>query len=214
MRDDHLAVSTGLPQLVAGALRDAFTGLHDCGAVVVAGFPASGKSTAAAYLADVLGAPVLDKDRFAPLLEESVMQTLTGDSHDRDSETYRTLVGPGIYDGLIRTGLTVAATHPVVLDAPFLSTIRQAAAREMPLSAHLRDYTGLPDSVPLVTIWLDAAAPVIHARMIARGAERDAPKLADWETYRTEVLDSGVRDLAHTFCDHIIATSSAAGWPS
>ncbi|MFD8249664.1 AAA family ATPase [Nocardia sp. NPDC059691] len=211
MADDHPTLSSALPQSVAEALRDAVTGLHDWGAIVVAGFPASGKSTAAAYLADVLGAPVLDKDRFAPVLEESVMQTLTGDPHDRDSETYRTLVGPGIYDGLIRTGLTVAATHPVVLDAPFLSTIRQAAAREMPLSDHLRDYTGLAESVPLVTIWLDATAPLIRARMIARGAERDAPKLANWETYRTEVLDSGVRALAHTFCDHVIATSPAAG---
>ncbi|MEU6191523.1 ATP-binding protein [Nocardia sp. NPDC047038] len=207
MTDDHRALSSALPQPVAGVLRAAVTGLHDCGAVVVAGFPASGKSTAAAYLAEVLGAPVLDKDRFAPLLEESVMQTLTGDPHDRDSQTYRALVGPGIYDGLIRTGLTVAATHPVVLDAPFLSTIRRAAAREMSLSDHLRDYTGLAESVPLVTIWLDVTAPLIRARMIARGAERDAPKLADWETYRTEVLDSGVRDLAHTFCDHVITTS-------
>ncbi|MGW4718191.1 AAA family ATPase [Nocardia sp. NPDC004260] len=211
MTDDHPALSTALPQPVAGALRDAVTGLHSCGAVVVAGFPGSGKSTAAAYLANVLGAPVLDKDRFAPLLEQSVMRKLTGDPHDRDSDTYRTLVGPGIYDGLIRTGLTVAATHPVVLDAPFLSTIRHAATREMPLRDHLRDYTGLPESVPLVTIWLDAAEPVIRARMIARDAERDAPKLADWEIYRKEVLDSGVRALAHAFCDLVIATSPAEG---
>ncbi|UAK31434.1 AAA family ATPase [Nocardia asteroides] len=175
MTDDHPARGTALPQSVAGALRDAVTGLHSCGAVVVAGFPASGKSTAAAYLAEVLGAPVLDKDRFAPLLEESVMRKLSGDPHDRDSETYRTLVGPGIYDGLIRTGLTVAATHPVVLDAPFLSTIRHAAAREMPLSDHLRDYTGLPESVPLVTIWLDAAEPVIRARTGRRSATTTPP---------------------------------------
>ncbi len=187
-------------------LREAVAGLRECGAVVVAGFPASGKSTAAAYLAGVLRAPVLDKDRFTPLLEESVMHQLTGDRHDRDSDTYRTLVGPGIYDGLIRTGLTVAATHPVVLDAPFLSTIRQAAAAGMMLSDHLRAYTGLAESVPLVTMWLDSAAPVIRARMIARGAERDTPKLADWEIYRKDVLDSGVRDLAHNFCDFVIAT--------
>ncbi|MEV0293118.1 hypothetical protein [Nocardia sp. NPDC050710] len=30
--------------------------------------------------------------------------------------------------------------------------------------------------------------------MAHRGAERDQPKLADWETYRTGVLDS---ELAH-----------------
>ncbi len=111
---------------------------------------------------------MLDKDRFAPLLEESVMGRLTGDRFDRDSDTYRSLVAPGIYDGLIRTGLTLAAAFPIVLDAPFLSTIRDVAAREMRLDHYLRASTGVTEAVPVVTVWLDTSPAVIRSRMLVR----------------------------------------------
>jgi predicted kinase len=187
-------------------LGDAVGGLGSCGAVVVCGFPASGKSAAADFVARVLGTAVLDKDRFAPLLEETVMARLTGDRFDRDSDTYRTLVAPGIYDGLIRTGLTLASAFPIVLDAPFLSTIRDAASRGMRLSEHLRVYTGVGEAVPMVTVWLDTTPAVIRSRMLLRRAERDAPKLADWDAYHANVLGSGVRELADTLCDLVIPT--------
>jgi predicted kinase len=187
-------------------LGDSVGGLVSGGAVVVCGFPASGKSTAADFLARVLGTAVLDKDRFAPLLEETVMARLTGDRFDRDSDTYRTLVAPGIYDGLIRTGLTLASAFPIVLDAPFLSTIRDAASHGMRLSEHLRVYTGVGEAVPMVTVWLDTTPAVIRSRMLLRRAERDAPKLADWDASHANVLGSGVRELAHTLCDLVIPT--------
>lgn len=37
------------------------------------------------------------------------MRELTGDPYDRDSDTYKAVVGPHIYDSLIRTGMIVAA---------------------------------------------------------------------------------------------------------
>ncbi|BDT92494.1 hypothetical protein IFM12275_24700 [Nocardia sputorum] len=204
--DDHDRAEDVLTESQRQVLRDAVGGLGSCGAVVVCGFPASGKSTAADFLARVLGTAVLDKDRFAPLLEESVMARLTGDRFDRDSGTYRTLVAPGIYDGLIRTGLALASAFPIVLDAPFLSTIRAAAARGIRLSDYLRASTGVTRAVPVVTVWLDTSAAVIRSRMLVRRAERDAPKLADWDAYHASVLDSGVRELAHTLCDLVIPT--------
>lgn len=206
MTDNHDRTGNILTEPQREVLRDAVGGLGSCGAVVVCGFPASGKSTAANYLARVLDTAVLDKDRFAPLLEETVMGTVTGDRFDRDSDTYRTLVAPGIYDGLIRTGLTLASAFPIVLDAPFLSTIRDAAARGMQLGHHLRAYTGVAEAVPVVTLWLDTSPAVIRSRMLVRCAQRDAPKLADWDAYHASVLDSGVRELAHTLCDHVIPT--------
>ncbi|MFI9410157.1 AAA family ATPase [Nocardia gamkensis] len=206
MTGDHDGTEDVFTQPQREALRNAVGGLGNCGAAVVCGFPASGKSTAANYLARVLGTAVLDKDRFAPLLEESVMARLSGDRFDRDSDTYRALIAPGIYDGLIRTGLTLAPAFPVVLDAPFLSTIRDAAAHEMALSDYLRAYTGLPEAVPVVTVWLDASPAVIRSRMLIRRAERDAPKLADWDAYHAGVLDSGVRELAHNLCHLVVPT--------
>ncbi|MFI2474438.1 AAA family ATPase [Nocardia xishanensis] len=202
MREDYEQVD-GRAR-VRERLRPVAEALGRRGLVLLCGFPASGKSTAAAYLSELCGAVVLDKDRFVPLLEETVLEALTGDRADRDSETYRTLISPGLYEGLIRTGLTVAAAAPVVLDAPFLSTIRSAHAAGRTLSDYVRGYPEAAPSIPIVTVWLDAPADGIKARMIARGADRDASKLAEWADYRSSVLESGTREKAYTACDVVI----------
>ncbi|WP_181063525.1 AAA family ATPase [Nocardia nova] len=176
---------------------------HLDGALVVCGFPASGKSTAARFVAGLSDAVVLDKDTHAPELEVSVMSRLT-EPHDRDSDTYKTLVAPHLYLSLIRTGLTVAAKHPVVLDGPFLGAIQDAADAEKRLSEHLYDIAGVDEVVPVTTVWLDSDASEIRTRMRERGAERDTPKLRDWDTYQTTVLDSGIRTLAHKLVDFVI----------
>jgi hypothetical protein len=51
--------------------------------------PAAGKTTATQFLSGLIDSVVLDKDAFAPQLEEAVMSELTGDPHDRDSALYR-----------------------------------------------------------------------------------------------------------------------------
>ncbi|MBF6102359.1 ATP-binding protein [Nocardia cyriacigeorgica] len=185
------------------ALRSCLPHHREGGAVVVCGFPGSGKTTAARYAAECADAVLLDKDTFAPLLEETVTEQLTGDRYDRDSATYRAVVAPGIYDGLIRTGLAVAARCPVVLDAPFLSPIRAAAEHRRSLAEHFRLAYG-PSDAPITTIWIDAPVEVVRERIVARGLDRDRPKLADWDSYRAEVLDSGVRETAHAVVDLVI----------
>lgn len=196
--------STSLAALVCEQLDQAAAPIRSVGAMVICGFPASGKSSAARWLAAGMGAVVLDKDTLAPVLEESVMTRLTGDPFDRDSDTYREVVAPGIYDSLIRTGLTVATHHPVVLDAPFLSTMRAAGAAGLPLGVFMRQHTEAEADLPVVTVWIDSPTEQVRQRMIARGSARDAPKLADWTGYRSRVLDSGVRELARTVCDLVI----------
>ncbi|MFE6925969.1 hypothetical protein ACFVAV_33500 [Nocardia sp. NPDC057663] len=77
--------------------------LHDLavhaatGVTVVCGFPAAGKTTATRLLAELVDPVVLDKDAFAPRLEESVMAELTGNPHDRDSDLYRRVVSPHLF---------------------------------------------------------------------------------------------------------------------
>ncbi|MGW4848118.1 AAA family ATPase [Nocardia brasiliensis] len=190
---------------VCAELASATAALPDPGVVVVCGFPASGKSTAAKWLAAQLGAVVLDKDSFVPRLECDVMARLTGDSHDRDSEVYRSLVSPGIYEALTRTGFRIGAAHHVVLDGPFLSVIRAACAASRSLAQYLRDVAQASDAVAVQTIWIDSPEREIRARMLSRGAERDISKLADWETYRKGVLDSGIREIAHRVVGIVIA---------
>ncbi|MFB7718075.1 AAA family ATPase [Nocardia sp. NPDC056100] len=189
---------------VKAVLRDCAKELDGHGVLAVCGFPGSGKSTAAWFVAAAAGASVLDKDSFAPNLEKAVMAQLTGDPYDRDSDSYKTVVAPHIYEGLVRTGFTVAMKHPVVLDAPFLAAITQAANAGMSLSEYLRTLASASAPLPVTTIWVDSSAAEIHSRMTARGEERDAPKLADWEVYQTAVLDSGLREIAHSVVDLVI----------
>jgi hypothetical protein len=107
---------------------------------------------------------------------------------------------------LIGTGLVVAERHPVILNAPFLSPIREASAAGAMLRQHLRARSGAPNDLPVVTVWLDSSPEVIRERMIARGAQRDHPKLTDWQAYRRDVLIGGVREQAHTVCDVVIGS--------
>ncbi|WP_167473433.1 AAA family ATPase [Nocardia arthritidis] len=178
--------------------------LAESGAIVICGLPASGKSTAATYLADRIGAPVFDKDGFAPGLEEAVMTRLTGDPFDRDSDVYRTVVSPHLYDGLVHAAFTVAAHHPVIIDAPLISFIRQAASSGSTLTEYLWTRSGLTPNAIVTTMWFDSANNDIRTRMLARGAARDVPKLTNWDTYESQVLDGGVRTAARAIVDIVV----------
>ncbi|MGW4121363.1 AAA family ATPase [Nocardia sp. NPDC004711] len=183
------------------ALRSAVEGV-DTGVVVVCGFPASGKSTATRFLADMLDAIVFDKDSFAPKLEESVMAELTGNPHDRDSTTYRRVVGPYIYEALVANALMVGRRHVVVVDAPFLEYVGSAVRAGLSLSNYLRSKSD--HAVDVRTVWMSVDPKEIRDRMIRRGAERDLPKLADWSTYRSEILDSGLGAEAEKVVDSFV----------
>lgn len=174
------------------------------GLIVLCGFPGSGKSSAARYLAARTGAMVLDKDAFAPRLESAVMAQLTGDPDDRDSDAYKAVVAPHIYDGLIGMATTAAARVPVVVDGPFLSFIRAAADARVQLADYVKARAGALESLPVITVWLDSPAEQIHTRMAARHAERDASKLANWPAYEAAVLNDGLREAAHASVDIII----------
>ena len=196
-------VSTTLDVAAQAALRECAQLLDGAGAIVCCGFPASGKSAAARFIASLTDAVVLDKDHYAHDLEVSVMSVLT-QPFDRDSEVYKSVVSPHIYTGLVRTGLTVALKYPVVLDAPFLGAIQQAADHGTSLNEHLHTIASPAVPVPMTTVWLDSSEADIRARMHARGLERDASKLADWDSYRKSVLDSGLRETAHSAVDIVI----------
>ncbi len=154
--------------------------------------PAAGKTTAARLLAELVDPVVLDKDTFASRLEESVMAELTGNPHDRDRDLYRRVVSPHLYAALVEQAVTIARRCPVVADAPFLGYIAAASEQGQRLSRLHPTITG--GEIAIRTVWVDTDTTRLRERMAHRGAERDQPKLADRETYRTGVLDS---ELAH-----------------
>lgn len=173
------------------------------GVTIVCGFPASGKSTAARYLADLVNAVVVDKDAFAPDLEEAVMAELTGDPHDRDSDIYARVVNPHIYSSLIRQALLVGHHIPVIVDAPFIGYICESARQRISLADYIR-VTATVSAPEIHTIWISADPSQIRERMTHRNFARDAGKLSDWDSYRSNVLDSNAKDLAHTVTDYVV----------
>lgn len=173
------------------------------GVTVICGFPASGKSTAARYLAGITDAVIIDKDAFAPDLEESVMAELTGNPFDKDSTTYMRVVNPHIYSAFIHQAFAVASRVPVIVDAPFIGHVQAAAGRRLSLSDHICSTVSMTPP-PIRTVWISAHPNQIRDRMSDRGAERDSGKLADWQTYRTNVLDSGIDDEAQAVVDYVV----------
>lgn len=173
------------------------------GVTVVCGFPASGKSTAARYLADLVDAVVVDKDAFAPDLEEAVMAELTGDPHDRDSDVYARVVNPHIYSSFIQQALLVGHRIPVIVDAPFIGRICDAARQRISLADSIRA-TAIVPAPRIQTIWISADPNQIRERMTRRNTARDAGKLSDWDTYRSRVLDSNIKTLAHKVTDYVV----------
>ncbi|MFE3985911.1 hypothetical protein ACFXPR_15635 [Nocardia tengchongensis] len=57
---------------------------------------------------------------------------------------------------------------------------------------------------PIRTVWISAHPNQIRERMSERAAARDAGKLADWPTYRSNVLDSGIEDSARAVVDYVV----------
>ncbi|MEV0538226.1 AAA family ATPase [Nocardia salmonicida] len=121
------------------SLRELAT-LARSGVTIICGFPAAGKTTATRFLAGLVDAVVLDKDTFAPQLEESVMSELNGNPFDRDSDIYRRVVSPNIYAALLNHAVRIGARcpdprrRPVRRSRPGRRRQRRAAHRPHPRS--------------------------------------------------------------------------------
>ena len=145
-------------------------------AVVVTGWPATGKSTVGRLLAGHLGAALVDQDTAtAPLV--AVVADLVGTADLDDPR----LAGPtraARYDTVVALAEdNLRAGLPVVLVAPFTTERGDPAAWER-LAARLRSAGGSP-----VLVWLRLDPEKVVARLRARSAERDAAKVAEPAEY-------------------------------
>jgi predicted kinase len=141
-------------------------------AVLLAGWPGSGKSTVGQALARRLRATLVDQDAVTgPLV--AVVADLVG-VHDLDDERlagptrqprYQTIVH--VAEENLRIG------NPVVLVAPFSLERRDLHTWES-LERRLRVAGGAP-----LLVWLQLDPAAVVRRLQARGAPRDLIKLAD-----------------------------------
>jgi predicted kinase len=141
-------------------------------AVLLTGWPGSGKSTVGRALARRLGAALVDQDTLTgPLVD--VVADLVG-VHDLDDVR---LAGPtraARYEAVAAVAEeNLRVGTPVVLVAPFSRERRDLHAWEA-LERRLRAAGGSP-----LLVWLHLDPAAVVDRLRARGAPRDVPKLAD-----------------------------------
>ncbi|OHU47307.1 hypothetical protein BKG82_27025 [Mycobacteroides chelonae] len=153
--------------------------------LVVCGPPAAGKSTLAASLA-AAGWVHLDKDCHGDRLSPQIMAALGRDPQDRDSPDYRRF-GHGLALRLLALAAVdeLSAGRRVAIEAPFIGACAAAASAGTGLREILTERYGFPEGA--ATVWVSAPAEVRWARMSARGAARDAAKLADWDAYAATI---------------------------
>lgn len=159
-------------------------------ALVVTGAPGAGKSTLGAALAALLGAALLDQDVLTGPLVAAVCAQLGTDDLD-DPRVVAATRAPR-YEALTATAEDcLRCGTPAVLVAPFTRERTDPAAWRA-LSARLRAAGGAPRLV-----WATVPPAELVRRVRARGAARDAAKLADPAAFLAGL------DLAPPVVDHL-----------
>lgn len=143
-------------------------------ALLVAGPPASGKSTLGRALARRLNGALLDQDVLTnPLV--AVVARLVDAGHDLDHPRLRELVRDARYECLLDSaGLQLRCGTHAVLVAPFTAEARDSE-RWRVLDRRLR--ASGASAVDLV--WLEGSAQLLEQRLRLRAAPRDRTRLAD-----------------------------------
>ena len=141
---------------------------------VISGPAGAGKSVHARQLAAKLGACLIDSDVATERLVRAGL-TLAGlDPDDRDSPAYKQAYRDAVYEAMFDLAVANLPQVPVVLAGPFT---REGGEADWP--ERLERRLGVRPVMHFV--W--CPPELRRERMIARGAERDRPKLRDWETY-------------------------------
>ncbi len=172
-------------------------------AVLVGGYAGSGKTELGRILARTTGWAILDKDTTTRPVVEAALEKLGLSPHDRESETYRTVVRPAEYTALtaaimenVECGVSVVAT------APFIRELDDQAWCDR-LRASVAEAGG-----QLHVVWVRCDPDSMLHYLRHRGAARDTAKLAAWEDYLAGV------DLDFTpAIEHVIIDNSRGARP-
>lgn len=145
-------------------------------AVLVTGWPASGKTTLARALAASLGAALLDLDTATgPMV--AVVAERAGTTDLADPRLAGLTRGPRYETLLALAEDNLRVGTPVVLVAPFSEERRDVAARDR-LDTRLRRAGGRP-----LLVWVRIRPDTLVSRMRGRDVARDAGKLADPQAF-------------------------------
>jgi len=141
---------------------------------LVSGPPAAGKTTYARQLAESIGAVLLDSDEVTERLIRAGLALAGLNPDDRDSPAYKSTFRDAVYETLFDLAESHCDRLPVVIAGPFT---REGGDVEWP--GQMAERFGVMPEFHYV--WCQPAERKV--RLLARGATRDLPKLADWDAY-------------------------------
>ncbi|MEO5716586.1 MAG: ATP-binding protein [Luteolibacter sp.] len=144
------------------------------GVHLVSGPPSAGKTTYARQLAERIGAVLLDSDEVTERLIRAGLALAGMDPDDRDSPAYKVAFREAVYETLFGLAQSHCSRLPVVIAGPFT---REGGDAEWPGRLAVR-FGVMPE---FHYVWCRPEER--KARLLARGATRDLPKLADWDAY-------------------------------
>lgn len=164
---------------------------------MIAGAPGAGKTTVARKLAERLDPPpaLLDKDTiYAPF----VVATLAAGGRpfgEREGPWYDQHIKVHEYIGIADTAREIrSAGCPTLLVAPFSEQIRD--------EARWADYVERLGGDPVRLVWVRSDAGTLRQRIISRGNDRDAQKLAEFDTFTASTRPDEPPPVAHHEIDN------------
>lgn len=170
--------------------------------LLIGGYAGSGKSELGRILARETGWPMLDKDTLTRPVVEAALEVLGSSPHDRESDTYLSVVRPREYEALaaaarenVECGTSVITTAPYIREFSDPAWIDRSTATYESLGAKP------------VFVWVHCDAESMHTYIRHRGAARDTAKLADWDSYLSGINVDFRPPVEHMLIENSVSSS-------